>query len=215
MRYRHIFLDLDGTLTESGEGIMNGIARALEIMGLKADRDSLTDFIGPPLRDSFKRRFGLEGEDAERAVALYREYYRDKGMFENRPYPGIQKVLASLKDAGVELVVATAKAEVFAKAIMDHFDMAKYFSFLASADLSAGRVRKEDVLRHALEHSSANGAEACVMVGDTRYDVEGAHAVGMPCIGVGYGYGGEAELRAAGADIIAPTVADLEKILMG
>ena len=214
MRYRHIFFDLDGTLTDSKPGILNAFAHALEVMGLKADPQALEQFIGPPLRDTFRGYFGLDDDAVERAVTAYRQYYREKGMFENAPYPGVPEMLATLAEAGAELVLATSKAAFFADAIMKHFGLVRYFSFLGASDPGKGRSSKADVLEYALENSAARDLKDCVLVGDTRYDVEGARIVGMECVGAGYGYGGEERLREAGASRIAPTVADLEKLLL-
>ena len=209
---RAILFDLDGTLTDSEPGIVNSARYALERFGLTAEPAVLRSFIGPPLYDSFHGAMGLSDADARRAVDFYREYFRDRGIFENAPYPGIPAMLEDLHRAGLRLVIATSKPEVFARQIADHFGLSPFLTAVCGADLEGLRSEKPDVIRYALRETRTSPATA-VMIGDRRYDILGAHAAGLPAIGVLYGYGSRDELVSAGADALAPTVRDLHDML--
>lgn len=207
-----ILFDLDGTLTDSGEGIINCASLALERLGLPVpDRDTMGVFVGPPLRDSFLR-FGVKPEDVETAIEIYRSRYVPTGMFENTPYEGIHQVLAALRDAGHRLVLATAKPESMAVAIVEKFDLAEYFELLCGASMDSSRDSKDKVIGYVLEKTGTDGQ--IIMVGDTAYDVTGAAAHGIPTIGVSWGYGSVEEMRAAGAIAIADTPSQLLQLLL-
>ncbi len=207
-----ILFDLDGTLTDSGEGIINCAGLALERLGLPVpDRDTMGVFVGPPLRDSFLR-FGVKPEDVETAIEIYRSRYVPTGMFENTPYEGIHQVLAALRDAGHKLVLATAKPESMAVAIVEKFELAEYFDLLCGASMDSSRDSKDKVIGYVLEKTGTDGQ--IIMVGDTAYDVTGAAAHGIPTIGVSWGYGSVEEMRAAGAIAIADTPAQLLELLL-
>lgn len=213
--YQTILFDLDGTLTDSGPGIRNSVAYALRRLGCPVpEQEVLNKFIGPPLLDSFQRYCGLDLETARRGTQYYREYFRDRGIFENSVYPGIPALLADLKAAGRTVAVATSKPEVFARRILDHFGLAGYFDFVAGATMDETRLTKPAVLAYALEAMGLTDKAAAVMVGDREQDVLGARAVGLDCIGVLYGYGDRAEHEAAGAAAIAGDVAALRAVLL-
>ena len=206
-----ILFDLDGTLTDSGEGIINCVIYALERFGLPIPpRESLRYFVGPPLHESFIKQ-GVPAERAEEAVAVYRERYIPIGKFENTPYPGIREMLESLKQAGHTLYVATSKPEQMSIDILEHFDLAKYFDRICGATMDTSRTNKEAVIAYLLEQNTTS--DAIIMVGDTKFDVIGAKAHGIPCIGVSWGYGEIAELTQAGASAIAHTVGQLLELL--
>lgn len=207
-----ILFDLDGTLTDSGEGIINCASLALERLGLPVpDRDTMGVFVGPPLRDSFLR-FGVKPEDVETAIEIYRSRYVPTGMFENTPYEGIHQVLAALRDAGHRLVLATAKPESMAVAIVEKFDLAEYFELLCGASMDSSRDSKDKVIGYVLEKTGTDGQ--IIMVGDTAYDVTGAAAHGIPTIGVSWGYGSVEDMRTAGAIAIADTPSQLLQLLL-
>ncbi|MBQ3215461.1 MAG: HAD hydrolase-like protein, partial [Oscillospiraceae bacterium] len=167
-----ILFDLDGTLTDSGEGIINCASLALEKLGLPVpDRETMRVFVGPPLRDSFLR-FGVKPEDVETAIAIYRSRYVPTGMFENTPYPGIKALLAALCAAGHRLILATAKPESMATAIVEKFELAPYFELLCGASMDSSRDSKDKVIGYVLDKISS--CENVVMIGDTAYDVTGA-----------------------------------------
>lgn len=214
MMYKYVLFDLDGTLTDPGVGITNSVAYALERYGIEvSDRSELYRFIGPPLVDSFVRYYGFAEKDAKEAVTVYREYFTERGMFENEVYPGIPEMLASLRGAGIKPVVATSKPWPFAEKILEHFGLREYFDFVAGAELDETRTSKSDVIAYALETCGINPDEA-VMVGDREHDILGAKANGMKSVGVLFGYGSRDELENAGADEIAADVSELGKILM-
>lgn len=209
MKYEYLLFDLDGTLTDPGMGITNSVMYALRKMGIEPpEREMLYPFIGPPLDESFREFYGLTGDSIPRAIAFYREYFRDKGIFENRVYDGIPELLGALRDRGYTLLVATSKPEPFAERILRHFGLDGYFSYICGCTLEETRTKKAEVVAWALERASINPGEA-LMIGDRRHDVEGARVCGLPCLGVLYGYGNRAELEEAGADMIAETVPDI------
>ena len=206
-----ILFDLDGTLTDSGEGIINCVIYALERFGLPVPaREELRYFVGPPLHDSFVKQ-GVPADRAEEAVAVYRERYVPTGMFENTPYPGIRELLETLKAEGHTLYVASSKPEWMCVEILKHFDLAKYFSMICGATMDTSRTHKEAVIEYLIQENGR--ADNMVMVGDTKFDVLGAKAHGILCIGVSWGYGTVEAMQQAGAAAIAETMEDLEKLL--
>ena len=206
-----VLFDLDGTLTDSGEGIINCAWLALKHFGLPLpDRQTMRLFVGPPLRDSFIR-FGVPEEDVETAIEIYRSRYVPTGMFENTPYPGIRELLSELKRRGVRLFVATAKPEGMATAILEKFELAPYFELICGASMDDTRDSKDKVIAYLLEKTG--GGDDYVMVGDTAYDVEGAAVNGIPTIGVAWGYGKIEDMVAAGAKAIANSPAHLLELL--
>lgn len=212
--YDVILFDLDGTLTDPGEGITNSVAYALRKYGIEVpDRRELYKFIGPPLYESFMKYYGFDRAGGLAAVEAYREYYRDRGIWENRVYDGIPALLGELKAAGKKLVLATSKPEEFANMILEHFDLSRYFDFTAGSTMDSARVAKADVLRYALDSLHIAPSERVIMVGDREHDVLGAKAVGLGCVGVLFGYGDRPELEHAGAKAIAADVDELGRLL--
>lgn len=215
MAYTHLFFDLDGTLTDSRPGIVGAIHYALKQMGRNDDIGDEYRFLGPPLIDSMQEYFGMDFTTATTAVKEFRDYYGRRGLYENRLFDGVRDLLRDCVAAGKQCVLATSKGEPFARTILEHFGILPYFSFVAGAVIGGGRDDKADVLRHALENVDPIPAGRGIMVGDKRHDVAGAHEVGLPCIGVLYGYGGPEELRKAGADFTVETVDALRDFLLG
>jgi phosphoglycolate phosphatase len=206
-----ILFDLDGTLTDSGEGIINCAILALEHFHLPIpDRQTLRVFVGPPLHETFIK-FGVPADKADEAVAVYRSRYVPIGKYENTPYPGIHDLLAKLKAEGHRLYVATSKPEEMSKDILNKFDLAQYFDIVCGATLDGSRDSKDAVIAYLLERSG--GVENAVMVGDTVYDIVGAAAHGIPGIGVSWGYGSVEEMVNAGAAAIADTMESLYELL--
>ena len=213
MKFKNIFLDLDGTLTDSGEGIMNSVAYSLRRFGIEeTDREKLRSFIGPPLFESYIREYGFDHEKAILAVEYYREYFAPKGIFENRAYDGIPELLSDLKNDGRRLYLATSKPEPYALQIVKHFGLYEYLDGLFGSTMTEKRTKKEEVVAYALENTGIKNSDV-VMIGDRNHDIIGAKANGVASIGVLYGYGDREELAEAGADVIATTVEDLRRIL--
>lgn len=215
MEKQYILFDLDGTLTDSMEGITKSVQYALRAFGIEVeDHRELSFFVGPPLKESFQKNYHFTDEEAEEAVRLYREYYRPKGIFENTVYEGIPEMLEHLCDAGKTLLVATSKPTDFAEQILEHFDLDQYFDFVAGATMDQGRTKKADVIAYLLEEYQLVDTSELIMVGDRSHDVLGAKELGIPSVGVLYGYGSKQELKEAGADYIVRTVAELEELLL-
>lgn len=211
--YNTVLFDLDGTLTNPGRGITNSVAYALKKYGIEVnDRKELYKFIGPPLLDSFMKYYGFSEEEAETAIAYYREYFRDTGIFENEVYDGIPELLEEIRNSGRKIILATSKPEEFAKRILVHFGLDKYFDFAAGATMDSSRNKKGDVIAYALKESGCS-SENAVMVGDRLHDILGAKENGLDSIGVLFGYGSREELENAGADYIAETVKDIIKFI--
>lgn len=217
MKYRYILLDLDGTLTNPKEGITKSFAYALEHFGIVTeDLDTLCKVIGPPLLQSFEEFYGFPKGQAVEACAKYRERYGEKGWAENQVYDGVRETMEKLSTAGMKLILATSKPERYAVQIMEHFDLARYFVSLCGADdYAKNRSTKEEVIRYALEQNGITDIGEVVMVGDRKHDVIGATAVGIPTIGVLYGFGDEQELSKAGAMHLVKTPQELAKYLLG
>ena len=212
--YKTILFDLDGTLTDPGEGITNSVAYALKKFGIEVDdKKKLYCFIGPPLLYSFTHFYNLSEEDSQKALAYYREYYADKGIFENRIYDGMMELLADLKKGGRKLVVATSKPEHFAKTVLDNFDITQYFDYISGATLDEKRVEKTEIIDYAIKELSIDLSSA-VMIGDRKFDIDGAHHFGIDSIGVLFGYGGYDELKKSGATYIVKNVDEIRKILL-
>ena len=213
--YQYILFDLDGTLTDPKIGITSCVQYALHKLGIEEpDLDELEPFIGPPLTDSFREFYGFDDETVQQAVIYYRERFSTVGLFENDIYPGIAQMLERLKQAGRRLAVASSKPTVFVKQILEHFEILSYFDVVVGSELDGTRVKKEEVVEEALRQLLCDGnGHDIVMVGDRKFDVEGAKAYGIDSIDVAYGYAACGELEEAGADVIVETVEELEKAL--
>ncbi len=209
-----IFFDLDGTLTDPGEGITNSVMYALKKFGISvADRSELYSFIGPPLSDSFMEYFGFTRDEAMKAIEYYREYYQPTGIFENRLYDGIDEMLTELKRCGKILVLATSKPEEMAIRVLKRYNIFDYFDYVCGASMDETRTEKADVISYALTECGVQANE-CVMVGDRKFDILGAHANNMQAVGVLFGYGTKDELDASGAEHTVATVEELREYLL-
>ena len=215
-RYENILFDLDGTLTDPAEGILNSIRHSLTYYPeVKVpELETLKKFIGPPLWESYVKYCGMDKQTAEEAVEHYREYFRPTGIFENKLYDGIPELLAKLKEAGVKVRLATSKPDVFARRILDHFGITEYFASVQGSALDGSLIKKEDVIAKIMTENAGITASNTVMVGDTAFDVMGAKANGIPAIGVAYGYGSGVEIAEAGAFMIVKSVEELTKIFL-
>lgn len=215
MTYNTILFDLDGTLTDPAQGIVNSVIYALKKFGITEDnREKLLKFIGPPLAESFSKYYGFSAEDAYRAVDYYREYYAKKGIFENCLYEGVPQLLSALKSSGKIVALATSKPEIFAKQILKHFKIDSYFDFVGGSNLDNSRVIKSEVIRYVISNLPLLDTSNIIMVGDREHDVFGATDNNLSCIGVLFGYGSREELSSAGAIHLALTVNDLKKLIL-
>ena len=211
---KYIFFDLDGTLTDPAEGITNSVMYALRHFGIHVtDRRELYPFIGPPLSDSYAKYYGFTAEQSEKGVNLFREYFQDKGIFENMPYPGMLELLAELHQLGCKLVVTSSKPQLFVERILAHFDMAKYFHAVCGATMDEKTSMKPIIIRNALDICPEAGADNTIVVGDHALDVIGAHENGLPACAVLYGYGADEEIATAKPEYTAHTVADVRSCL--
>ncbi len=211
---KYILFDLDGTLTDAAPGITNSVKYALRKFGVEeTDEARLRACLGPPLITSFTEIFGLSGPDAEKAVEYYREYFRPKGIFENKVYAGVPLLLQKLKAQGKTLIIATSKPEPFAIKIAEHFRLAEYFDLIAGSNLDNTRCKKAQVIDYALETLGITDRSHAVMIGDREHDIIGAKETGLRSIGVLYGYAAPGELENAGADFIAQTPEDIYNII--
>lgn len=217
MSYQYLLFDLDGTLTDSGLGIMNSAAYALEQMGYDVgDRELLRRFVGPPLNDTFHNCYGVPLDRISEAIRQYRVCYNEMGgIFENEPYPNIHQCLADLKAAGKTLLVATSKPLPMAQRVLDHFNLTQYFDFVfgGTMDESGGGCVKSVVVGHAVDACGADAKGQILMIGDREHDIHGAHLNGLPCMGVLWGYGSRAEFLQAGADYIVENYDQLKSIV--
>lgn len=195
-----VLFDLDGTVTDPGTGITNSVMYAVRKFGIEPPpREELYCFIGPPLRESFSKYFGLSAADAEKAVEYYREYYRPTGIFECSLYDGITDAFELIKKEGVAVALATAKPDVFAERIAKKFGFDRYLSFLSGAALDGSRDDKADIIARALQNLPGVTPGNAVMVGDRSYDVESGKKLGLHTVGALYGYGSRQELSSADA----------------
>ena len=211
MTRKAIFFDLDGTLTDSGEGILNCAALALEHFGIPVpSREEMRVFVGPPLHETFMK-FGIPADKTDEAIRVYRSRYNTVGKFENFPYPGIRELLEKLKAQGNRLFVATSKPEETSIEILEKFGLASYFEVIAGATMDTSRSSKSAVIAYLLE--KIGHMENVVMVGDTAFDVTGAKAHGIPTIGVSWGYGSVSDMEQAGASAIAHSTEELFDLL--
>lgn len=230
--YEYILFDLDGTLTDPKPGITGCVQYALHKMGIEEpDADKLTPFIGPPLLDSFHEFYGFNEEQGWQATQYYRERFRATGWCENAVYPGMESLLSNLKAAGKKLAVASSKPQEFVERILVHFGLRPYFDVVTGSGMDGTRTKKEEVVEEALrqllpealfqeimnkksiDQSGLQKYDTVAMVGDRRFDVEGAKAYHIASVGVAYGYALPGELSEAGADVIAETVEELAEVL--
>ncbi|HEY4622215.1 HAD family hydrolase [Solibacillus sp. FSL R7-0668] len=215
MKYEVVLFDLDGTIIDPKEGITKSVQFALAKMGVTVENcDTLESFIGPPLQLSFQEQFGFSIQQANEAISYYRERYKPTGIYENTVYEGMAELLAELKSKGYKLVIATSKPTVFAQNIAEHYDFARYFDGIIGSELDGTRTLKAEVIEEGLRQLGSYETSKCIMIGDRKYDMIGAKANAMDCVGVTYGYGSEQELAEAQATYIVQTVPQLRDVLM-
>ncbi len=215
-KYSTVLFDLDGTIVDSGQGVTNSVAYALEKFGIEVeDKRTLKRFIGPPLIHSFKAFYGFDDEWAHLAVKYYREYYTEKGIFEGYIYDGVTELLKALSEAKMKIVLATSKPEEFAKRILERAGIIQYFDYVAGATMDERtRATKIQVLEYAIKEANIDTPSDVIMIGDRFYDIEGAHNFGIDCIAVLYGYGDREEFEKYGAEYIFESPEQISQFLI-
>ncbi len=214
MYFKYVLFDLDGTITNPYEGISKCTKYALQHFGIdETDESVLKSFIGPPLKESFKRHYGLSDNDAKTAVNKYRERYKVTGVHENQLMYGVRETLAELKSRKKKIFLATSKPDVFAKIILDDFEITDYFDFIGGASLRFNRDEKWEVIDHVFESCGITDRENAIMVGDRMHDIIGAKKTGIQSIGVLNGFGSMEEFIQYGADYICENLPEILKII--
>lgn len=213
--YKYILFDLDGTLTDPKEGITKCFQYALKHFGIEEELENLNKVIGPPLIDSFIEFYGLKGEKAKAAVDKYRERFSDIGIYENAVYDGIPEALGRIKESGRKIALATSKPLVFAKRILKHYDLERYFDVVMGAELSGVRNNKDEVIAEVLRLFGNPDPQDVLMVGDRKQDIIGAKKCGVASAGARFGYAEPNELEAEEPDYIVDTVEELEELILG
>lgn len=214
-QYNYLLFDLDGTITDSATGITRCVEYALNYFGIQvSDLHDLLPFIGPPLLDSFKEFYHFTDEQAVIATEKYRERYKDKGIYENELYPGIEELLVQARQNGKTVILATSKPEIFARRILDYFKLSDYFSFIAGSGLDGSLHTKTDVINYILQSNKIADLSSVIMIGDRKHDIIGAKNAGIDSIGVLYGFGDYDELSEAGATHIVKDIAELRNLLL-
>jgi phosphoglycolate phosphatase len=208
--YTTFLFDLDGTVTDPKKGIVNSVLYALEKVGIEELHVSeLDSFIGPPIQQSFVERYNMNEGEVERAVFYFREYLKQRGLLENSVYEGIPNLLKQLKDTGNRLFIATSKPTIFARQVIEHFQLTNYFEDIIGSNLNGTRIKKEEIIAHILQQNEGLNKEEVVMIGDRKHDIIGANHNGIASIGVLYGYGSENELIEVSATHIAKDIEEL------
>lgn len=216
MKFHTVLFDLDGTITDSAEGIMNSIRYAIKKAGKEIpDYETLRSFIGPPLYKQFMKVYGVSEAEGKEMLSFYREYYGEKGIFENRVYDGVMEMLRTLKESGICICMATSKPEYYAKIIAEHFGFAEYFHYIGGATMDSSRKTKHDVIEYVIESCGLKDRSGILMVGDRKHDIEGAELSRIPSMGVLYGYGGQDELEQAGAGVIVASPEEAVDFILG
>lgn len=211
-RYKTVLFDFDGTFADTGRGVFAGVAYAVEKLGFEPlTQAALRTFIGPPLTDSFMAHLSLDESQAAHAIDIFKEYYSSEGVYKFDVYEGIMPLIKDLKACGVKVAIASTKPEVFIRNILDSLEFTDCFDFI-SAPVSEERVEKSDLMLAALA-ATGSSKESAVMVGDRRFDIDGAIAAGLESIGVTYGYGSEEELKKSGATHIAGSADEIRNLL--
>ncbi len=213
--YQNLLFDLDGTLTDPKEGITKSFQYALSFFGIEERLENLNRVIGPPLMDSFQEFYGFSKEQSACAVEKYRERFAVTGIHENAVYPGVLEMLDALQKQGKTLCLATAKPIVFARQILDTFDMAKYFSVVVGSELDGTRNYKKDIIAEVLSQLQNPPLASVLMIGDRRQDIEGAKQCAVDALGVRFGYAEPGELEEAGPKYYAASVEELKTFLLG
>lgn len=215
MRYSAVIFDFDGTICDTGEGILKSAKYALEAFGYNApDYEELTCFIGPPLLITFQEKFGADAARADELVKKFRERYTNKGVFESKLYDGIKELLISLKKDNIKIGIASSKPQEYIETLLDHFGIKSYFDVICGVTFTADCESKASIIARCQKELNIAGNE-CIMVGDKKYDIEGAKTNLIDSVGVLWGYGTKFEHIEAGAKFIVDKIEDIEAVALG
>ena len=215
MKYKYILFDLDGTLTDPKVGITKAVQYALEKNNIKEDSlSTLEKFIGPPLKDSFIEFYSFNEKKSLDSIQYFREYFKEKGIFENQIYLGIEDLLKKLKQNDYKIIVATSKPLVFAKTILKHFKMIEYFDLIVGSNLDGTLVDKGEIISYAIDYLKIKNLKEVIMIGDRKYDIIGAKKNNIDSIGVLYGYGAIEELKIANPNYMINSIDQLYEFFL-
>lgn len=215
MKYKYILFDLDGTLTDPKVGITKSVQYALAKNGIEnALLSELEKFIGPPLKESFIEFYSFDEKTAVESVEYFREYFKDKGIFENEVYEGIPEMLRELRNLNAVIAVATSKPTVFAERILEYFDLIKYFDIVVGSNLDGTRTNKAEIIDFVIKELGIERQEEIIMIGDRKYDIIGAQKNNIHSIGVAYGYGSKEEIESSKPTYMVSSVEELNELMM-
>ena len=215
-KYKYIIFDLDGTITDSADGVQRCFNYALSKFGKQVPDHTKLRVVGPPLKESFIGQFGMTEEESDKALEYYRALYREKGMLEwDRLFDGIDTLIKDIHDAGYIILLGSSKPTDFCVKILNYFDIAKYFTRMDAASFDSSRATKEAVLENTIKMAGIADKSEAVLIGDTKFDLMGAEYVGIDAVAVEYGYGTYEELREHKTVYIAKTVEDLRAFFLG
>ena len=215
-KYETALFDFDGTMVDSSEGIFKSLIYALESGGYERPSDeTLRKFIGPPIYDSFQKLFGFEDDEIQYMISKYRERYRGKGLEEVSVYPGIAQLLKTLKENGVKTATASSKPKVFIEKILASTGLDGYIDYVGGTQFDEKGASKTAILEDALLNLGCTDKSKAVMVGDRKFDIDGAKGAGIETIAVLYGFGSREEFEAHGAEYIVENTKEIEKIILG
>lgn len=214
--FDHIFFDFDGTIMDTSPGIYDSFDRVIAHYKLDYPRSEYDRMIGPPLRESFGNILNLPESEIRNAIKVYRDYYSTEGMYNARLYDGVVELIENLRKSGKKIYTATSKPELFTRRILEKYELDHFFDFIGGSDLEErGRVEKKDVVEYVVNtRKLSDNKEKCILIGDRKYDVVGAHEAGIKCAGILWGFGSREEFESCGADFILETPSDVETFLL-
>lgn len=214
--FDHIFFDFDGTIMDTSPGIYDSFDRVIAHYKLDYPRSEYDRMIGPPLRESFGNILNLPESEIRNAIKVYRDYYSTEGMYNARLYDGVVELIENLRKSGKKIYTATSKPELFTRRILEKYELDHLFDFIGGSDLEErGRVEKKDVVEYVVNtRKLSDNKEKCILIGDRKYDVAGAHEAGIKCAGILWGFGSREEFESCGADFILETPSDVETFLL-
>lgn len=214
--FDHIFFDFDGTIMDTSPGIYDSFDRVIAHYKLDYPRSEYDRMIGPPLKESFGNILNLPESEIRNAIKVYRDYYSTEGMYNAEVYDGVVELIENLRKGGKKIYTATSKPELFTRKILERYELDHLFDFIGGSDLEErGRVEKKDVVEYVIStRRLSDNKESCILIGDRKYDVIGAHEAGIKCAGILWGFGSREEFESCGADFILEAPSDVETFLL-